>query len=51
MYVSCYGFVCEDRFLHVVYVLMYCLPCFCCCELYVFVVCEFGVESVLVFWV
>ena len=24
---------------------MYCLSCFGCCDLYVFVVCEFGVES------
>ena len=24
---------------------MYCLACFCCCDLYVFVACEFVVES------
>ena len=24
---------------------MYCLACLCCCDLYVFDVCEFGVES------
>ena len=25
--------------------ILYCLVCFCCCDFYVFVVCEFGVES------
>ena len=24
---------------------LYCLVCFCCCDLYLFVVCEYGVES------
>ena len=24
---------------------LYCFACFCCCVFYVFVVCEFGVES------
>ena len=26
-------------------IIMYCLMWFCCCDYYVFVVCEFGVES------
>ena len=28
---------------------LYCPACFSCCDFYVFVVCEFGIQSVLVF--
>ena len=31
--------------LYVAMIVSLCLACFCCCDFYVFVVCEFGVES------
>ena len=50
-YGSCYDFVCcVDRFLLLppccwceCFEYLYCLACFCCCDFYVFDVCEFGV--------
>ena len=45
LYVARIVSFCFPQVIDVSFEYLYCLACFCCCDFYVFVVCEFGVES------